>query len=120
MFDFFLKPRKAIADRTTLAPISPPTPEDRELTSYKPTFCKMGHLIDLNLERMCEVVIEHAGEPYMNHHFREALSATMEELLQHRGNCPTCSRRFAVLTMCEDSESSGPPSINDLQSAGSE
>jgi len=119
MFDFFLKPRKATQDRAILASVSPPTLENSELTSYKPIFCKIGHLIDLSLERTCEVIIEHAGEPDMSHHFREALSAAMEDLLQHRANCPTCSRRFAAaLTMYEDSESSGHPSINDLPSTG--
>jgi len=63
-----------------------------------PLFCSAGNCIDLSFSRMSDVVIVHAGEAGMDAHFREALSAALEDLLRHRRECPKCSQFFQPRT----------------------
>lgn len=75
-----------------------------QLTSQEPVFCKTGYLIDVSFQRMCSVVVEHAGEPDMDNHFRDAVRDAMEEMLHHRRECPRCSRHSIVQTSPEETK----------------
>ena len=113
MFFFSQKSHKAVADGAISSSPNPSAGQNDARASQEPLFCKTGHLIDMSFQRMCSVVIEHAGEAEMDHHFREALQAVMEELLCHRRECAQCSRHLVAQAIPDGSEQEHPSSTDD-------
>ena len=70
-----------------------PTSENGERSALQElVFCKLGSQIDAGFARLCSAVIEHAGDPNIDDHFRTALSVAMEDLLSHRRECIVCKK----------------------------
>jgi len=119
MFFFSQKSHKAVADGAISSSLNPAAAQEEAPASQEALFCKPGHLIDLSFQRMSSVVVEHAGEPDMDDHFRGALQAVTEELLHHRRECARCSRHLISQTLSEASEPHHAPSPVDTYKSGS-
>ncbi len=89
----FSKPRN-VATKNTHDSHSLVTPEDSEKSGPPMDLflCNLGSQIDSGFMRVCFATVEHAGESTsdMDNHFRTAVSAALEELLEHRRECPVC------------------------------
>ncbi len=108
----FTKSRDAVANTTErhVSNAFARSSEHREKSApVESLFCKLGSQIDSGFARLCFTVIEHAGESNMDDHFRTALNAAMEELLEHRRECPVCNKGASHIGFVDRITSVGMP-----------